>query len=40
MSAITGECPMDLLVISFDSALLVEVGRLVEIPVGISSEVD
>lgn len=40
MSEITEECFMGLLVISSDSALIVEVGRLIEVPVEVSCDAD
>lgn len=40
MAEITVECPMGLLFISFDSELIVEVGRLMGVPGKISSDVD
>lgn len=40
MSEITVECSMGLLFISSDSALIVEVGRLMGVPLEVSSDVD
>lgn len=40
MSEITEECSIGLLFISSDSALIVEVGRLMEVPVEVSCDVD